>query len=155
METLPNHIVFKEAEASLKKGKIVSIRIVGKSMEPFLIDNKDIVKIIPFSFGELHIGDVVLFRINNFHCLHRIISINKSNIVLCGDGICQSKENIVRDDVLGILDSVIQESGKVITCNSTKWKIKSYAWMALYPFRRYLLFVLRMWNRCFGSWTIK
>lgn len=155
MERLPNHIVFKEAEASLKKGKVISIRIVGKSMEPFLIDNKDIVKIMPFSFGKLHLGDIVLFKIDNFYCLHRIISINKRNIVLCGDGIYQSKERIVRDNVLGILDSVIQESGKVTDCNSIKWKIKSYVWMALYPFRKYLLFAFRKWSRCFCSCTIK
>lgn len=149
MEALPNHILFKEAEESLKKGKVISIRIVGKSMEPFLIDNKDIVKIIPCLFHKLHLGDVVLFKINNFYCLHRIISINKRNIVLCGDGICQSKEYIMRDNILGILDSIIQESGKVIACNSAKWKMKSYVWMALYPFRRYLLFAFRRWSHCF------
>ena len=143
MEILSNHIVFREAEAALKQGKQVKIRVVGKSMEPFLIDNKDVVRIAPFSSGKLYRGDIVLFKMNSFYCLHRIIKVKENHIILCGDGICQSRENVMRENVIGILDSVIQESGDVIACNSIKWKIKSRVWMALFPFRRYLLSIYR------------
>lgn len=143
METLPNHIIFREAEYSLKKGKHVVIRVVGKSMEPFLIDGKDVVRITPFLPDKLHCCDVVLFKRNDLYCLHRIIKIKGNHIMLCGDGICQSRDYIIREDVIGILDSVIRETGGVVACDSLKWKIKSYIWMSLFPFRRYLLYAYR------------
>lgn len=140
MKTLPNHIVFKEAESALRNGKPVTIRVVGKSMEPFLIDNKDIVRIVPSCPNKLHRGDIVLFKINNVYCLHRIISIKGNRIILCGDGISQSKEKIRLENVIGILDSVICQSGDVILCKSKAWVIKSHIWMALLPIRKYLLY---------------
>ena len=146
METLPNHVIFREAEAALKKGKPVVIRVVGKSMEPFLIDGKDVVKITPLFSDKLHRGDVVLFKVNDFYCLHRIIQIKGNRIILCGDGIYQSIEEIIQENVIGVLDSVIRESGEVIACKSMKWKIKSYVWMALFPLRRYLLSIYHKWN---------
>ena len=147
MEILSNHIIFRVAEVALKQGKQIKLRVVGKSMEPFLIDNKDVVRITPFSSGKLYRGDIVLFKLNSFYCLHRIIKIEKNRIILCGDGICQSKENIVQENVIGILDSIIRESGDVIACSSIKWKIKSCVWMALFPFRRYLLSIYNKLNK--------
>lgn len=147
METLPNHVIFKEAEAALKKGKQVVIRVAGKSMEPFLIDGKDVVKITPLFSDKLHRGDIVLFKVNDFYCLHRIIQIKGKRIILCGDAIYQSIESIIQENVIGVLDSVIRESGDVVTCSSMKWKIMSCVWMALFPFRIYILLIYQKWNK--------
>ncbi len=143
MKTLPNHIVFREAEFALKNGRSVNLRVVGTSMEPFLVGNQHIVKITPFSSEKLSRGDVVLFKIKDFYCLHRIISIRENSIILCGDGVYQSQERISPGNIIGVLDSVICQSGDIILCSSIKWKINSYIWMALFPFRRYLLYAYR------------
>jgi hypothetical protein len=143
MKKLPNIILFREVESALKSGKQVKIRIAGRSMEPFLTENKDIVMLVPFMCGMLRRGDVVLFKTGEFYCLHRIIHIQKERIVLCGDGVYHSVEVISLGDILGILHSVIRQSGKVVTCNSLRWRTASCIWMAVYPFRKYLLFIYR------------
>lgn len=141
MEILPNNVIFREAESALMKGKQVTIRVVGKSMEPFLTDSKDIAKIAPFISNKLRCGDVVLFKVGEFYCLHRIIQMKKDRITLCGDGICQRVEIISRKNVLGILHSVIRPSGNIVLCNSMYWKIKSGIWVTLFPFRKYILYL--------------
>ena len=140
MEILPNYIIFKEAEAALKGGKHVTIRVVGKSMEPFLFDNKDTIRIIPCSIDTLDRGDIVLFKLNELYCLHRILKIRKDRVQLSGDGYYRKKEEVLKEHIIGVLDLIIRESGDVISCNSMKWRIKSYLWVFLYPFRRYLLY---------------
>lgn len=148
MEKIPNQILFRVVETVLKNGKQVKIRVAGRSMEPFLVEDRDIVILKPLTSDGLRRGDIVLFKTGEFYCLHRIIRIRKERITLCGDGIYQSTEIIPKSNILGILHSVVRPSGKVIACNSLGWKIKSGIWMLLYPFRRYLLYIYRKWCMC-------
>lgn len=141
MKQLPNIILFREVESALKNGNQVKIRVVGRSMEPFLIENKDTVVLDPILSRLLHRGDVILFKTDHVYYLHRIIRIRKDQIVLCGDGIYQSVEKVPINNALGILHSVSRQSGKIRLCDSLNWRMKSYIWMALRPFRRYLLFI--------------
>lgn len=146
MKTLPNHFIFKEAELALKAGKSVFIRVVGGSMEPFLSDDKDVVKITPCIPTELRCGDVALFKSNASYCLHRVIAIKGDEITLCGDAIYQFCEVISSSEVIGVLHAVTHQSGKVVVCSSVTWRMQGKIWMFLFPIRKYLLYIHRKWR---------
>lgn len=147
MKTLPNQILFAQAEAVLRAGKRIQIRVVGRSMEPFLLDNEDVVIIKPCVSTTLRRGDIVLFKVGISYCLHRIIRIKDREITLCGDGIYQSVEHISADSILGVLHSVVRPSGRTVVCSSIMWKACGNVWMALRPVRRYLLYIRHKWHR--------
>lgn len=143
METIANHILFKEAETAMRNGMSVKIRIVGKSMRPFLIEDMDVVIIEPYVYQTmgLYRGDIVLFKIENTYRLHRIISIKEDHITLRGDNIYYSTENILRENVIGILHSIIRNSERIIYCKSLIWRIKSSVWFSLFPMRKFIFYI--------------
>lgn len=146
MERIANNILFKEVETALRNGKSVKIRTVGTSMRPFLTEDMDIVIITPYTpqTMRLYRGDIALFKIENSYHLHRVISIKGDHITLCGDNVYHSTENILTEDVIGILHSIIRHSGRIIFCKSLIWKIKGSIWISLFPIRRFLLCIYRI-----------
>ena len=80
-------------ESFLNTEGIITYKIKGKSMEPMLRSNIDLVtiqKLTPYDI--LYENDVVLYKHNNLLILHRIVEINKNNeYTILGDN-CSLKE---------------------------------------------------------------
>ena len=76
MILLPNQLFFAEVEAMLSEGREVQIRMKGHSMRPLLRSERDQVVLTPCTDpARLRPGDVVLFRCEGRHILHRILRI--------------------------------------------------------------------------------
>ena len=82
---IPNTEALRLIEESIAEGKEVLLRVKGNSMSPLLLDNIDVVTLTPFHPDNLKTGDVILFRYQEGFVLHRIISIDGSEIVAKGD----------------------------------------------------------------------
>lgn len=131
----------------MEAGNLVSFRITGFSMWPFMTHQRDSVVLTSCDPNTLKKGDIVLFqRDGDMYAVHRITKINNGTMETTGDG------NLFRDGVFP-LDWVkakavsINRKGKTIHCEDLRWKIVFRVWMALFPVRGPLLKALRFWSR--------
>ena len=134
MILLPNQLFFAEVEAMLAEGREVQIRMKGHSMRPLLRSERDQVVLTPCADpARLQLGDVVLFRCCGRHILHRIVRRDGERIT----------EQCTTRDVAGIAVRVIRASGRVVSCDSPGWQLRSRLWLAIPPWlRRQVLRVL-------------
>ena len=78
--------------------------------------------------------------------VHRVISIENGVVTLRGDGNLYQVEQCPRTEIIAILEGVIRENGKEISCTSKQWRRKERRWLALPLWmRRYILAILRRW----------
>ena len=93
--------------------------------------------------GELIEGDIVLARLSSgSYVLHRIISINGTEIILMGDGNIRGTEKCRVGDVIAVSERIIR-NGKAVECRSEKHLRKVAIWQMLRPVRRYLLAIYK------------
>ena len=98
-----NEIFFAAVEEQIAEGKRVKITLVGTSMQPTLCEG-DILTLAPVD-GHPAVGDVVLFRYQGQHLLHRIISVADGIYTTQGDN-CASTESCRRDAIVARLVAV-------------------------------------------------
>lgn len=130
METkvIQNNLFFQEISNRIADNERVRIRAKGNSMLPFIRDGKDEIileKTNPQSFRK---GRLLLVRLaDKRYLLHRVIEIEKSDIVLQGDGNLSILESCTADDVVAEATTVIR-NGKEIKEGSIKWNLYRYLW---------------------------
>jgi phage repressor protein C with HTH and peptisase S24 domain len=142
MKTIPNNLFFSEIEKILSAGENVSITVKGRSMTPLLRNGRDVVVLSPADKMMLAVGQIVLFRYNDRHLLHRIIKIDAEKLLIQGDGV-RSTEIATRADIIGVVIAIISKNGKKITLPNFWEKFYFRLWLLLKPFRRYLLAIYR------------
>lgn len=121
---LPNQLVFMQVEDNISRGQQIVIPLVGNSMSPTVVDG-DKVQLSPIADRKkLKIGDVVLFRYQGRHILHRIIKIKNDEYILQGDAMTK-REHVMRDDIVALLTAVEFLDGTTIQCDSDEWKRRS------------------------------
>ena len=131
MILLPNQLFFAEVEAMLAEGREVQIRMKGHSMRPLLRSERDQVVLTPCADpARLQPGDVVLFRCCGRHILHRIVRRDGERLTLAGDGNYRITEQCTTRDVAGIAVRVIRASGRVVSCDSPGWQLRSRLWLS-------------------------
>lgn len=132
----------------IDKGHFVTIRARGYSMRPFIEHNRDELVFGPIE-RPIVVGDVVLAEVNPgvFVC-HRVDAIGESRIRLRGDGNIYGTELCNRTDVKAILIGITR-LGKNYTLESSRvWKLYSWIWVRLLPFRRHTLMLYKLlWLR--------
>lgn len=145
MKVLPNDIFFAEVEAIIAEGQSVVITVKGNSMRPFIRDGRTRVRLVPVADREaLTAGDIVLFRCQGRHIMHRIIAKQGERLTLAGDGNYRLREECRTEDVVAKVEAVIRPNGRVIACDSRLWRTASRCWTGLHPFiRRCILYALR------------
>lgn len=138
---VPNDIILGEARKMIAEGHPVTIRVKGVSMLPFIVGDRDSVRLVkPTNLKE---GDIALAEIDEGHyVLHRIERIEPTRITLMGDGNLRGKEYCRRKDIAGKVD-LIYRNGKEINPSSASEQRKVRLWLALSPIRRILLAILR------------
>jgi len=112
-----NHIVFSAVEDRIAEGQQVDIPLNGTSMMSML-HNGDILTLSPL-VAEPQVGDIVLFRYEDRHLLHRIISIEGDRFVTQGDN-CVVTESARRSDIVAIL-TAFRHDGQTIEAGSDMW----------------------------------
>lgn len=141
----PNRLFIPEVGQLLKQGRTVTFRVHGRSMRPFLDNGRDQVILTRPTAEVLRRGDVVLAEIGPYHyVLHRIIRRDGDRLTLKGDGNPYQIEHCTTSDVIGIATGFLRKGRTTPDLvNGYKWRIYSSIWMALDPFRRYLLAIYR------------
>ena len=86
-----------------------------------------------------------MFRNDNGRIVvHRIIGINSGIVSLRGDGNLYQVEQCKREEIIAVLESVIRENGKFVSCTSRRWHRKERVWLSTPLWmRRYALAILR------------
>lgn len=145
---IDNATILAECENLVAIGETFKLHIRGHSMLPLLGRGRDNVIVRRTSIDEpLEVGRIVLFRAHDRHLVaHRIRRIEDDRITMQGDGNPVATELCSRRDIIGVIEAVERESGKVVSCTSAKWRRKERLWLSM-PFvvRRYTLAVMRRW----------
>ena len=142
MKCIPNDVFFAWVESEIAEGHSVRIRLKGQSMFPLLRNERDEVVLYPCHEHDLHPMDVVLFRYQGRHVLHRILRREGDWLYLRGDGSYVAKEECAVSDVVGKVHEIIRPSGKVIPVDAWQWRLSSKLWRGLGIFRNPCLRVL-------------
>lgn len=148
MKQISNKLFFEQVEALIAEGQEAELRLRGNSMRPLLRDGRDTVIIAPTTDHELQPREVVLFRYQGRHILHRIRRRSGNNLLLAGDGNYRLTEQCTTADVVGRMVRIRRRSGRVIACNTWHWRLPSACWLLLPALlRRILLAILRRIGR--------
>lgn len=139
---VPIDVMMDEVALLLDEGREVIFKPKGHSMLPFIREDVDSVKLRRQE--TLHIGDIVLVRINTRYVLHRIYAIEGKRLTLMGDGNLQGVELGTCDDVKGRVVEIISPKGKA------RKPTKGLLWRKLLPIRKYLLKIDRKLNKVFA-----
>lgn len=140
---LPNEefLPFVISELQSVAGKTVTLPLRGRSMRPFLEDNRD--KAILTITPDINTGDAVLAEISKGHfVLHRIVAIDGNHITLRGDGNLNVEHCTLSDIRAKAIGFYRKGRNKADMTEGYKWRLYSWLWTRLFPIRRYLLFAL-------------
>ena len=143
MKTIPNESFFLRIEEEIAEGHSVRFRLKGCSMFPLLREGHDEVVLYPCTETELRALDVVLFRYNGRHMLHRIIRREGERLYLRGDGSFVAREQCDVGDVVGKMRRVVRSSGREVSVTDWRWRVPSLLWSRAGIFRNPLLRILR------------
>ena len=119
-------------EELLSRNGSFAYKTKGKSMEPLLRQNRDIVVIRTVS-RRLKPLDVALYRRGSQYILHRVIADKGDGYLLRGDN-TYTTEAVPDQDILGILTGG-QRKGKAFSVSQPAYRIYSFFWTLIYPIR--------------------
>lgn len=142
-----NKIFFAEVERLLTEDLTATILVRGNSMRPLLRDGRDKVVLRRSQESDIAIGEIMLFRYRGDCIMHRVVEINGDTVVFAGDGNYKTQEKVRRTDVIARVETVVRPSGRVVKCDSLRWRTMSRAWLILpRELRRIILGVMRRIN---------
>ena len=129
----------------LEEGATFKIVVRGYSMLPLLGFGRDTIILRRVNSSEDISGRIAMFRNENGRIVvHRIIGINSGIISLRGDGNLYQVEQCKREEIVAVLESVVRENGKEVSCTSRRWHRMERLWLSTPLWmRRYALAVLR------------
>lgn len=141
------NIATDNLEEIVEIGSNFKIVVTGHSMLPLLGFGRDTIVLRRIDDTEDISNRVAMFRNERGHIVvHRVISIQDGVVTLRGDGNLYQIEKTPRKRIIALLESVIRESGKEVSCTSPQWQRKERLWLSLPLWaRRYTLAILRRW----------
>ena len=120
----------------------LTYRIVGVSMNPLLLQDRDLITILRSDLaekdetGRFHNHDVVLYKRHSdgAYVLHRIVEVREKDYVILGDNCVKREYGITDEDILGVMTSFVRD-GKTVQVTDPLYKAYVELWCALEPFR--------------------
>ena len=146
MKQIPNQLFFEWVEQEIAEGRSVRFRLVGHSMFTLIRNGKDEALLTPCADEELRSMDVVLFRYQGKHVLHRSLCREGSRLILQGDGSLVAKELCNTADVVGKVSQIVHPSGMTVSVHHWSWRLSSFLWVKLGVLRRP---IIRIYHRFF------
>lgn len=157
--SIPNDDFFRQVYRLVKAGHDVTILVVGRSMEPFLRDRRDMIMISSCPAGRPKRGDMVLARTDDGRYIaHRVMRVDSPYFTMRGDGNVLGEEKARISDVIGLVTAYRHCSKTTEKDNCTPetfhrmerslpWKIYSFIWTEIMS-RCFLLrrVVLAVWR---------
>jgi len=116
------------------QGDEVNMKVVGSSMAPFLIHDRDRVYLKAID-KDLCKGDICFFqRSNGAYVLHRIYKVAGDDYYFVGDNQVDIEGPIKRDQIFAIVFK-IKRKDKFIEPGDFWWFFFYYIWIRIIPFR--------------------
>ena len=139
--------ILDNIESLVGVGESFELRVTGWSMLPMLGRGNDTIIVRRTTVEESIIGRIAMFRERDGHIVvHRVRSCEDGIVTLMGDGNTKGMEQCPRERIIGVVEHVRREGGKVVSCTSWWWRTRERMWLILPRFvRRYTLAVMRRW----------
>ena len=129
-----------------EEGKVVSLRIAGSSMSPFLAHDRDYIYFTKPD-RELKRGDMVFYqRLNGQYVMHRIWKKKEDGYYIVGDAQTEI-EGPVRREQIFVLIIKVKRKGKILQPGSFWWEFFEHIWIRLVPVRRQLMALYSVFYR--------
>ena len=120
------------------EGKVVSMRIAGSSMSPFLCHNRDYIYFIKPDRA-LRKGDMVFYqRDTGQYVMHRILKKDGRGFYIVGDA-QTAIEGPVREDQIFARIIKVQRKGKILQPGDFWWEFFEHVWIRIVPVRRIIV----------------
>lgn len=133
----------------LDSGCTVELPITGTSMLPLLVWGRDSVDIEKSQTPKK--GDIIFYRRDNGQfVLHRIVGINDSGFILCGDNQWKREYGIQPRHIIAVVTAV-NRKGKKIYIDRNIYRLYSFLWVKILPVRKYILIFIRKIQGLFKS----
>ncbi len=101
---------------AFERNQSFKIPVTGTSMNPLLFEKRDYVLIEKPSFP-LSIGDIPLYRRKDgSFVLHRIVGVNETGYIMCGDNQFMLEYGITDGDIIGVTTQMSID-GKTVSVN--------------------------------------
>ena len=106
----------------------MKIPLHGRSMEPLIKSERDLVTILPLVRDPL-VGDIVLFRrADGKNIVHRVYRVFQDGIQTLGDNCRRPDEPISQKDIFGIIVSV-EKKGKTYQLDTEQQRTNGIRWI--------------------------
>ncbi|MBQ8493693.1 MAG: S24/S26 family peptidase [Alistipes sp.] len=137
-------------ESLVDPGESFKIVVTGYSMLPLLGYGRDTIVVRRTYSDEPIGGRIAMFRAKDRHIIvHRVIAVDGDNVTFQGDGNPYQREHCKRGDVVGVVDEVIREDGRTVSCITRRWRLRECVWLCQHTLvRRYALAILRRLANC-------
>lgn len=139
--------VLDNIELLVGVGESFELHVKGYSMLPMLGFGDDVIVVRRVDAEENIVGRIAMFRgSQNQIVVHRVLSVNDGVVVLRGDGNIIQTEECQRGEIIGVVDKVRRESGKIVDCTTPRWRRRERLWLATPRWvRGKMLGVMRRW----------
>ncbi len=119
-------------EEILARDGVLAYKTKGRSMEPMLRQNRDLV-VVRTPVARLRKYDAALYKRGGRYVLHRVVKVEKDRYLIRGDN-TYSLEIVPDDAVIGVLTS-FQRKGKSFDVSNRGYRLYARFWNAVYPLR--------------------
>ena len=119
----------------VEEGETVSMRIVGSSMSPFLIHDRDLIT-FKAPERELKKGDMVFFqRESGQYVMHRIYAVKPDGYYMVGDAQAEIEGPISREQIFAVIIKV-RRKDKWMEPGDFWWDFFERVWINIIPVRK-------------------
>lgn len=119
----------------VEEGETVSMRIVGSSMSPFLIHDRDLIT-FKAPERELKKGDMVFFqRESGQYVMHRIYAVKPDGYYMVGDAQAEIEGPIRREQIFAVIIKV-RRKDKWMEPGDFWWNFFERVWINIIPVRK-------------------
>lgn len=119
----------------VEEGETVSMRIVGSSMSPFLIHDRDLIT-FKAPERELKKGDMVFFqRESGQYVMHRIYAVKPDGYYMVGDAQTEIEGPIRREQIFAVIIKV-RRKDKWMEPGDFWWDFFERVWINIIPVRK-------------------
>ncbi len=141
------HSVFDNIEQIVERGDTFKMTVTGYSMLPLLGNGHDHIVVRRTEDDEDIMGRIAMFRMPDRRIIvHRVVAIKDGLVTLHGDGNLYQREQVRREAIVGVVESVVRQSGKVVSCTTRLWRIRERIWLCQpLIIRRGALGIMRRW----------
>ncbi len=134
-------------EEMINSGACIPLYVSGSSMNPFLIDGRDIIRLRKCTQADFRRRQILLFkRSDGSLVLHRVFKVLPDGTLLMNGDAQNWCERTDKNQVIAVAYET-ERNGKIRACNSPAVLLRNFVWRLLRPFRPWIMTLWRKLKR--------